>query len=777
MAHLGKVRSSKRWGGTLAVSLTALMLFATPIVPVFAQAPMTRSVAQDQQNDDDPPARVGRLAKADGPVSFHAADADDWQPASVNWPAAQGNSFWTEPGARAVLELGGVRVGMAGGTEADIQQLDYGTVLVNVPQGSLYIRVRELNDDQQVLIATPGGTVQLLAGGRYHIDAGGNGAPGQVAVYDGEAALVGQGDPLMVEAGAAQAILPGNPPPPVAAASQDIDAWADFQTPPPAAAAAYIPPDMPGAADLAYVGDWRRVPTYGNVWFPPVGPDWAPYRFGHWAFVQPWGWTWVDDAAWGFAPFHYGRWAQIGGRWGWIPGEPARQPVYAPALVTFVGGGGWNPGVAIGVGVGIGAAVGWIPLGPQEVYRPWYHTSENYVRHVNVTNVTNINTINISNTTNVTNYRNFNTVTVVNAGAMTSSEPVSRAIVKVPPQALAQAPVNHGVVPVKPSAATAGANPTIVRAAGGDLNAHPAWKPAAGPMQGGKPRITPAANITTIKPLPPGPHGGFGNKPGPGPGPEFKKPGTPNGPTPAAAGTAATPGPEFKKPGTPNGQTPPAAGTTGAPGPEFKKPGAPTGPTPAAAGTTGTPGPEFKKPGTPGQTPPGPGATPPGPEFKKPGTPGAAPSGTPTPTGAGTPGPEPKKPGTPTGQTGQPSGAPANPGEKFHRPGGQPGATPTGTPTPGPDFRKPSPPTGQPPQAPTGTSPPGPEFKKPGGPAGAGSGTPGGGTPPGGHSQPTTTPAPGAHPPGGNPPNNNAGAPHPGPKDAPKCNPQAQKCP
>ena len=63
-----------------------------------------------------------------------------------------------------------------------------------------------------------------------------------------------------------------------------------------------------------------RQPEYGQVWYPQVAPDWVPYREGSWAYVAPWGWTWVDSEPWGFAPFHYGRWADIGGRWGWVPG-------------------------------------------------------------------------------------------------------------------------------------------------------------------------------------------------------------------------------------------------------------------------------------------------------------------------------------------------------------------------------------------------------------------------------------------------------------------------
>src|ERR1019366_4804757 len=110
------------------------------------------------------------------------------------------------------------------------------------------------------------------------------------------------------------------------------------------------------------------------------------------AWVEPWGWTWIDDAPWGFAPFHYGRWAYAGG-WYWIPGTLAPRPVYAPALVAFVGG----PGFGVSAAFGAGGAVAWFPLAPGEVSRPGYRVSQTYVRQVNITHVsvTNIDVVNV----------------------------------------------------------------------------------------------------------------------------------------------------------------------------------------------------------------------------------------------------------------------------------------------------------------------------------------------------------------------------------------------
>jgi hypothetical protein len=87
----------------------------------------------------------------------------------------------------------------------------------------------------------------------------------------------------------------------------------------------------------------------------------------------------VDDAPWGFAPFHYGRWAWWGGRWCWVPGTYVARPVYAPALVGWVGG----PSVSVNIHIGSGPVVGWVPLAPREVYRPWYPMPQPHWRYVN----------------------------------------------------------------------------------------------------------------------------------------------------------------------------------------------------------------------------------------------------------------------------------------------------------------------------------------------------------------------------------------------------------
>src|SRR5260221_2351745 len=72
----------------------------------------------------DPPGRVGRLSYMEGTVSFHAGDQDQWSAAVLNYPVTTGTAFWTEPGSRAEIQIGGAEVRLDQSTELDIVSLD-----------------------------------------------------------------------------------------------------------------------------------------------------------------------------------------------------------------------------------------------------------------------------------------------------------------------------------------------------------------------------------------------------------------------------------------------------------------------------------------------------------------------------------------------------------------------------------------------------------------------------------------------------------------------------
>src|SRR5437879_2368095 len=82
----------------------------------------------------EPPARVGRLAFTDGPVSFHDQQQNGWTPAVVNTPLTSGDALWTEPNARSEVSLAGTRIRLAGTTELDMLALDDTQTRLQLPQ-------------------------------------------------------------------------------------------------------------------------------------------------------------------------------------------------------------------------------------------------------------------------------------------------------------------------------------------------------------------------------------------------------------------------------------------------------------------------------------------------------------------------------------------------------------------------------------------------------------------------------------------------------------------
>jgi hypothetical protein len=111
--------------------------------------------------------------------------------------------------------------------------------------------------------------------------------------------------------------------------------------------------------ELSPYGQWVDYPSYGYVWIPSTGSDFAPYSSaGHWILTD-YGWTWVSDYPWGWAPFHYGRWDydDFYG-WFWIPDNE-----WGPSWVNWRradGYYGWapmRPGISLSVSFGSGYTV------------------------------------------------------------------------------------------------------------------------------------------------------------------------------------------------------------------------------------------------------------------------------------------------------------------------------------------------------------------------------------------------------------------------------------
>ncbi len=449
----------------LAVALTLAGILLMLQVPqrVLAQEPPPPGQPEDQSQApaQDPPSRVARLSYTVGSVSFQPGGEGDWVTAVNNRPLTTGDNLWADKDSRAELQIGSTSLRLDSETSVTILELDDHTTQLRLSQGSILFRVRHLDDEDHFEVDTPNSAFVIQGNGEYRVDVNADGSETDTTVWRGRGEVTGGGASYDVIAGQRARFI----------GTQELDHEID-QLPPRddfdsfafdrddhedrAESANYISPETTGYEDLDEYGQWHYAADYGPVWTPvgvPVG--WAPYRFGHWVWVEPWGWTWVESEPWGFAPFHYGRWAFVGGGWCWAPGPVAVRPIYAPALVAFVGGGGF------GIGVGIGPSVAWFPLAPREVFVPWYRTSRVYVNNVNITNtrvsvtqVTNVYNTTIVNNRNVTNitYANqhvSNAVTAVSHDTFVNARPVGSNLVKVDERQIASAPVTHSI-PVQP---------------------------------------------------------------------------------------------------------------------------------------------------------------------------------------------------------------------------------------------------------------------------------------------------------------------------------------
>ena len=433
---------------------------------------------------DDPPSRVARINFIQGSVSFQPAGTEDWLEAGPNRPLTTGDQLWADEGSRAELHLGSSAIRVSEQTGISFLNVADQAVQIQVAQGTADIRILHMWDNEVYEIDTANVAFTIARPGEYRVDVDPDGTETLITVRNGAGAVTAGGQDYDLSSGQQYAFEGTDqinysadyiPDP------DDFDGWCTDRDhrEDNATSARYVSREVIGYEDLDTYGTWRTDPTYGPVWVPTgVALDWAPYHTGHWAFVGPWGWTWVDDAPWGFAPFHYGRWAYVGGGWGWIPGPVAVvgvggvavvgggwgvRPVYAPALVGFVGGGGFSASIEIGGGV---AGVAWVPLGPRDVWVPGYHTSAVYMTNVNVTSTTIVNRTQITNVYNTTIINNNTTtvtkitysnqaapgaVTAVPQKAFQGGQPVAAASVKVSAEVVSS-PKVMSAKPVAPTA-------------------------------------------------------------------------------------------------------------------------------------------------------------------------------------------------------------------------------------------------------------------------------------------------------------------------------------
>src|SRR3954447_2418408 len=224
-------------------------LVALAVVPLLAQS-------------DDPPARVARLNFLSGSVSFRPGSVEEWTAATLNYPLTTGDHLWVDADSRVEIHTGSTAIRMAGRTAMSVLNLDDRTVQLSLTDGTLHIRLRELEDDESFEVDTPNVAITLLRAGEYRIDADGETSATSVTVRSGNADVTGGGvafavrprqtgralgmDTVTQDVGPA---LPGG----------EFDSWCearDRHEDEMSVSAQYVPRDMVGYEDLDQNGVW-----------------------------------------------------------------------------------------------------------------------------------------------------------------------------------------------------------------------------------------------------------------------------------------------------------------------------------------------------------------------------------------------------------------------------------------------------------------------------------------------------------------------------------------
>jgi hypothetical protein len=367
--------------------MTSVAVFRLPFASLACLIALaSAAVVCAEETTVDPPGRVARLSLIEGEVSFAPAGTDEWAEAVLNRPLTSEDRLSVGVDGRAEVQVGSATVHLNRNAQFGFIELDDDVMQMSLVDGAATIRVRRLADGETVKIETPNATVRLRGEGEYHVEVNPDSDQTIVKTRSGEADVTGGSQSYTVRANE-QGVFSGlenltAQTGPIAERTP-FEAWANDRNgrEEQSESSRYVSRDVVGYQDLDNQGDWVHEREYGYVWRPLyVSAGWAPYRYGRWAWISPWGWNWIDDAPWGYAPFHYGRWVHLHQRWCWVPGPRHLRPIYAPALVGWIGGSSVSASIAYGPGVG------WYPLGPREVYWPGYRHTPRYVRHVNVSN-------------------------------------------------------------------------------------------------------------------------------------------------------------------------------------------------------------------------------------------------------------------------------------------------------------------------------------------------------------------------------------------------------
>jgi hypothetical protein len=365
------------------------------VIAVLAGVGVALWMRHEQTASAEAVPNAARIQRVEGDVALDNSDAansqnEQWIEATDNQPFSVGDRIYTRDNSRASLAFTGRNFARLNpNTSVDVLTLSDQRTQLALRDGSAMFDVGYLGNDDLFEVATPYGAVDFQQPGLYNV--GIDNGRVLVSVLSGLAQVVGLGGSGQISKGELLTLL-GTTATDVVLSQIDgrdagylVDDYYGYQYPQyydgryrdynaylndpyyfdpyrRNVSYQYVNSYIPGLYDLDYYGDWRNLDGYGYAWSPRVDTGWTPYQQGYWYTDYPYGPTWVSSEPWGYAPYHYGRWASVGDRWYWVPDTVRTTPVYSPALVAFVPFGQND--------------IGWVPLGPGDVYVPHYYTDD-----------------------------------------------------------------------------------------------------------------------------------------------------------------------------------------------------------------------------------------------------------------------------------------------------------------------------------------------------------------------------------------------------------------
>jgi len=241
----------------------------------------------------DPPSRVARISDMRGPISYSPAGDGEWYNAQRNRPLVGGDALWSDRGGRAEVQAGSTWIRMDSETSLELTQLDDHMLQVEVAEGTVNLRVRQLYPGQRVEVDTPNLAFVITQPGSFRLDVDRDGDNTTIEARQGGGRVYGVGGRFDVRYRDVVVFY-----------GEDVRDYEMYAFPnmddfdryahdrnvrlDNSISAHYVGSDVIGYSDLDSYGRWSRYPSYGNVWFPSnVYAGWAPYQDGQWVWQDP----------------------------------------------------------------------------------------------------------------------------------------------------------------------------------------------------------------------------------------------------------------------------------------------------------------------------------------------------------------------------------------------------------------------------------------------------------------------------------------------------------